>query len=427
MLSRPKIIPLPFSHAITGERTLCFVPKEAGDTALNDTLQKVAASFSSTAPQGLPFRADADTLSITLVPTLGCNLRCVYCYSDGGQYNLSLSFESAKRAIDSLFDECPETTRANIFFAGGGEPFLCFPLIQQLVDYLGSKRQISQLRFVTNGTLVPQYIHWLLEHKAYIRISYDGAMQNATRPGRNFDSAVAVKATLAALRSTYPSDLVSIQMTVTRISVDHLAEDVCSIARDFGIKTFKVEPVQSSCSERSALVNSPEPRTFAESLLSTMDALVADDMGVFLDTSYLSVPSTEYFCSLRNKVVICPDGVISPCVEVTRRGVRDDLLLCDHLDGGGIDFQAVAKLQRQRFDRYHQRLFPVCAECNYVHFCKANCPMRLILAGESEGPFPYNCQIAKALIPKFLARADENEAYLRLVYGESFSAREECF
>jgi radical SAM protein with 4Fe4S-binding SPASM domain len=124
---------------------------------------------------------------------------------------------------------------------------------------------------------------------------------------------------------------------------------------------------------------------------------------------------------------VCPDGVLSPCVEVTRRGIRDDLLLWKREDSVALDFPAIANLQRERFDRFHPRYSSVCSECDFVHFCKSNCPMRSILDGRSEGPFPYNCKIAKALIPLFLSRADQNEAYLRLVYGDSFMAREECF
>jgi len=394
---------------------------------LKETLQKVAVSFSSAPRPGLPFRADDNTLSITVVPTLSCNLRCVYCYSDGGDHRTRLSFDFARNTIDCLLRRYPETTHANLFFAGGGEPLLSFPLMQQITEYLGKRRTISQLRLVTNGTLVPQHLVWLRDHGAYIRVSYDGSAQSATRPGRGFDSASAVRATLETLHTDYPSDQVSVQMTVTKESVQRLAEDVCSLANEYGLRTFKIEPVQTSCSERSAAVNSPESQTFVSSLLATMDALVANTMSVFVDTSYLSVPSTEYFCSLRNKIVVCPDGVVSPCVEVTRRGVRDDLLLWNARDVDGIDFAAVENFQRRKYHLFHPRCFPVCSECEYAHFCKSNCPMRLILTGKLQGPFPYNCQIAKALIPPFLSRADEDEAYLRLVYGGSFSAREECF
>lgn len=427
MITEPKIIPLSDSYAVTAERMLCFVPKDEDPSTLTETIRTAAASFASPAPPGLPFRADDTTLSVTVIPTQSCNLQCIYCYSDGGQHRGTLDLAVAVDAFDALCARFPETQRVNLFFAGGGEPFLNFPVMRDFTDYVSKKRTLAQLRVVTNGTVVRKHLPWLGEHNGHIRISYDGSSQDITRPGRGFSSADQVHETLTELSRVYPMDRVSVQITVTSHNVSTIASDVCRLAEQYGVGTFKIEPVQTSCSSRAAEVPSPAVNDFVACIIDTLRALRCKELHAFVDTSYLSVPSTEYFCSLRNKMVICPDGILSPCVEVTRRGVRDDLILWDTQNLGRPDYRMIEQKQQASFASFHARESPVCSRCEFVHFCKANCPMRQILDNRGNGPFPLNCRIAKALIPMFLDLADKDEAYLRLVYGDSFNAREECF
>lgn len=49
-----------------------------------------------------------------------------------------------------------------------------------------------------------------------------------------------------------------------------------------------------------------------------------------------------------------------------------------------------------------------------------------ILQDKKEGPYEYNCRISHELIPKFLQKAADDEAYLRLVFGSDFTVSEQC-
>ena len=81
-----------------------------------------------------------DICDMTLLVTQKCNLRCEYCFGDGGEYkNIGImSFEVAKRAIDFLYEHSRNTKDIVILFFGG-EPLINFEVIKRSVGYCKEK------------------------------------------------------------------------------------------------------------------------------------------------------------------------------------------------------------------------------------------------------------------------------------------------
>ena len=89
-----------------------------------------------------------------------CNLRCEYCFADGGSYNgkaTNMSFDVAKSAIDFLVER--SGTRRNLevdFF--GGEPLLNLDVVKKTISYARSleKSKNKNFRFTitTNAMLL---------------------------------------------------------------------------------------------------------------------------------------------------------------------------------------------------------------------------------------------------------------------------------
>lgn len=71
--------------------------------------------------------------ALTLMICQECNMKCAYCYGDGGEYNNrgKMSLETALRAIDYLIENSLDTKLAIAFL--GGEPLLNFGLIKEIV------------------------------------------------------------------------------------------------------------------------------------------------------------------------------------------------------------------------------------------------------------------------------------------------------
>ena len=63
-----------------------------------------------------------------------CNMRCSYCYGEGGEYNNKgiMTENVAFQAIDYLVKNSTDELLHIAFL--GGEPLLNFPLLKKVVD-----------------------------------------------------------------------------------------------------------------------------------------------------------------------------------------------------------------------------------------------------------------------------------------------------
>ena len=120
----------------------------------------------------------------TLQVTQKCNLRCDYCtysglYKTREHSPKTMSFETAKRAIDFTLGNSEDSpTLAFAFY--GGEPLLELPLINECVEYIKKHAPKRKIIFTvtTNGTLLTTDVYQsLVRSKININISLDGPKQ----------------------------------------------------------------------------------------------------------------------------------------------------------------------------------------------------------------------------------------------------------
>jgi len=134
----------------------------------------------------LPLLLDRKIEKITLQLTQDCNFRCKYCiYSEEintkqrSHSQKSMTWETAKKAIDFYRDHSIDSHIRNIGFYGG-EPLLKFDLIKKIVEY--AERALtgkhSTFSITTNGSLLtPEIISYLYRHNVYLLISLDGSKE----------------------------------------------------------------------------------------------------------------------------------------------------------------------------------------------------------------------------------------------------------
>lgn len=128
---------------------------------------------------------------LCLIPTERCNLRCVYCLVNK-EHGHSMSFATAKRAIDEMIAEPHPFEYYKILYMGG-EPLLNLPLLIQIEDYIQNTYPTKDIRYeiVTNGTcLTNRAMEWLesIGRKTMFVVSIDGRKEthNAHR-SNSFD------------------------------------------------------------------------------------------------------------------------------------------------------------------------------------------------------------------------------------------------
>lgn len=121
--------------------------------------------------------------SVTLMVIQECNMKCSYCYGEGGEYfnKGRMSIDTAIQSIDFLIENSTEDELLVAFF--GGEPLMNFSLIQSVVDYCNEREKEVQKTFrftiTTNGTLINTKIEdYLIENNIMIQLSLDGNRKN---------------------------------------------------------------------------------------------------------------------------------------------------------------------------------------------------------------------------------------------------------
>ncbi len=127
--------------------------------------------------------------SLALFVAQDCNMRCKYCYGDGGSYadKGTMSYETAKAAIDFLFEQTNDDKDLSVTFFGG-EPLMNFGLIQKITEYIRvlekNMNKKCYLNMTSNATLLSEEIISFCEkNRIAVQISIDGnkRVQNTNR------------------------------------------------------------------------------------------------------------------------------------------------------------------------------------------------------------------------------------------------------
>jgi uncharacterized protein len=131
----------------------------------------------------LPYFLDRKMGKITLQVTQNCNFRCKYCVytpkenmKQRTHSQKSMSWRTAKAAVDFLWNHSVDSKKVNIGFYGG-EPLIEFPLIRRVVKYSQKLFEGKDLSFsvTCNGSLLNrEIIRYFSENSVDLMISLDG-------------------------------------------------------------------------------------------------------------------------------------------------------------------------------------------------------------------------------------------------------------
>ena len=112
---------------------------------------------------------------LTLNVTRKCNLKCDYCFEDSEYRKLgNMSFEIAKKAIDTFFTT-PTNTPGWVIIFTGGEPLFNYDLIKKVVKYIDNKSLTVKYNIKTNATLLnDEKMDFLIKNNFKIQVSLDG-------------------------------------------------------------------------------------------------------------------------------------------------------------------------------------------------------------------------------------------------------------
>lgn len=325
---------------------------------------------------------DAEYLTIGL--TSACNLRCAYCYANGGDYSVVMSPRLLDASLD-LAEACfKKHGRLGVCFMGDGETLTVKDAFFASCERLRAISPDIQIQLITNGTLITEEIAQHLKALAVdVQISYDPLSE--TRPfadGSSSTSSVeAAFGLLAAagvdvyVRSTIIPETAHLMPDMVR----HLA----SIAPSLRGAMF--EPV-GLCSKNNETFSATDfTRPWIEALA------VAKTLGLHLNTSGYrhELKRSPAFCGTATpSVTIVASGIITSCSRATREGQEvysDQFIFGRYREDYGqfiIDQEKVDALRRNTI----VSAYPECDDCAARLHCAGGCPIKRA-AGEN------NCEL----------------------------------
>lgn len=137
----------------------------------NLSLEKSESSFFPT-QEADPTKIDKVVLNIANA----CNLKCVYCYAEGGNYgsiNRLMSQHTIESIIENLKSQGVKSINRLIIF--GGEPFLNWNGFKYTVKKALESFEVNRIETVTNGTRVSKdKLNFIIDNNIFVTVSLDG-------------------------------------------------------------------------------------------------------------------------------------------------------------------------------------------------------------------------------------------------------------
>jgi uncharacterized protein len=376
---------------------------------------------------------DLPVVSLALFLTQTCNLRCVYCYGEGGEYGERgvMSEETALAAVDWLLTNSFEEKSVQVSFFGG-EPLLNFPLLQHVVAYAKEEAAArgKEVGFgvTTNASLLTdEMIAFLAEERIDTLVSFDGPpdihdRQRPFRDGRG--SYRCVRANVERLRAALP------RLTGRAT--------VCAGNDPFAVRRGMEEAGFTSCALTAA---SPVVRREAGKAGATsadQDVAAGRREAAEQMLAYRRAEVAELFVAVRERRLgagasATPVTMLAGLAEGRKRhsgcglgrgmravAVGGDVYPCHRFVG--LDDLRLGHLSDYRADGindYHRSVvenLPACRSCWARYFCGGGCFYdNLARTGDMRRPDPGVCRETRTLcedvIIGWCALSDEDKAY----------------
>ena len=316
--------------------------------------------------------------SYVILPTTGCNARCIYCYEEGYAVK-TMTTETAERLIDFICETRYNDTIKIRWF--GGEPLANANIIRYICTALRERGVPYKSSMVTNASLMTKELaHEAKElwHLEKVQISLDGAKEDYTsrknyyNPKKhNYD------VVMKAIHYLADEDIkISLRVNVDFDNIDRIPSFLQDIKDEFGtyqnISLYIAPLFQEQHGERCIELYK---RIFELSKLQNQLGILKSTKG-----EHNAVRLRMNFCmadSIGKCVVITPDGVFNNCEHLPEAQTWGNI------------FDGVT--DKAKFDELNQpaKVDEKCAKCPFLPECtpfyKNGCP------GWFEKCYEYHC------------------------------------
>ena len=330
---------------------------------------------------------DYSPTSVTLIPGLNCNLRCVYCYSRAGEIvGKTMEIGVAKSAIDLVIKNAGAKgeKQVGLDFHGGGEPLIGgnMGLIKRTVEYFRDRTAaynlLPRITSITNGVMDQETLEWVASNFDELNISFDGPkdIQNKQRPtaggGESFSQVSETIRYLESIKFKY-----QLRATITKDSVSRMSEIVEFFSSISSTGHFLLEPLFECGRCKTSNAEAPSPEDYLKYLIESRG--IASKLGKTADYSGSIIEGVyDCFCGSLDKGFFCvlPEGDVTSCLEVCRTSdPRASIFITGKYDFDTKEFI----FYKDRIQTLRSRSvgnIPHCADCFVKYNCAGDCPAK---------------------------------------------------
>lgn len=311
---------------------------------------------------------------VTLDITKKCNMRCIYCYSCGGDEITTLLRECGQVAVDFCVSNAK---RKGIFmglhFHGSGEPSQEFTLLRSFHDYAKRECGRNSINFkcsvITNGLISSEIIDFYAKNMDEITLSLDGDKNshNKQRPSSD-GSATFVHVYRTGKRLLNLKKKFNIRVTVTALNVDRLENIVEFLISEFPGCTINIEPVTLVGRAQGKEDLACNPTLFADHLFNSMKIAMKSKATLFYSGVSGHSQRKEFCAASTPSFCVCPNGDVTSCFSYSNRDVVKDLFIYGKYNENKKKFQFDSK----KIKRLQTLTLEHDAYCNSC-FCRSHC------------------------------------------------------
>ena len=300
---------------------------------------------------------------LTLILTNQCNLNCVYCYEKCKGKEI-MTFDIAQKAILEEMNSNKYTMLEIYLF--GGEPFLEFELIKEIVEWMENFRWKIPYRIMisTNGVGWSKEIKlWLKEHRNNICIvlSLDGdRISHNLNRNNSYD-----KIDINFIRKNWPND--GVKMTISEISLPRLAQNVIHI-HELGMKFSECNFAMGMIWNKSSInILNDQMSKLLEFYMNNPQYECANIINMPIEICEKKKEITKV-CGAGENRTIYTDGTEYPCNYITPMGFNEkeieELKSFDLLDSARNE-------DMKCFNECY--LYPICPNCYAANYSVNHC------------------------------------------------------
>lgn len=311
-------------------------------------------------------------ISVTISPTLKCNMNCFYCYENAHKNELLLDAETSNKIVSYVKSRTPKNGSLNITWFGG-EPLLSIDQIstlsKQFITFCKEKSTKYSAQMVSNGFLLSRKIALALQsHKvSNIQITLDGPRKLHNKIRRNKENRKTADSFDRIIENIVEnSDILkfSVRINATKQNISFIPQlidqlDNLNVPKSTLVYLYPVFPSKQEKTSRFA---------FTKEEYGSKEAEL---------TKYIFEKGFRIQNSFKRKSLVCT-AVNENSFMIDAKG---DLLKCEHDFGdpkasyANISSPNISDVENyDKWINYSPFNYPECLDCKLLPICLSSCP-----------------------------------------------------